>query len=40
MAGADIATIPYKVAKQMINNPLTEIGLKKFMEDAGRNEKK
>ena len=33
MAGADIATIPYSVIKQLANHPLTDAGLKKFMED-------
>ena len=32
-AGADIATIPYKVLLQMIEHPLTKIGLDKFMAD-------
>lgn len=31
--GAHIATVPYKVIKQMIKHPLTDIGIKKFMED-------
>jgi transaldolase len=31
--GADIATIPYKVIKQLIRHPLTEIGLDKFLAD-------
>jgi transaldolase len=35
MAGADIATIPYSVIKQLANHPLTDKGLEKFMEDAG-----
>lgn len=34
MIGADIATIPYSVIKQLANHPLTDAGLKKFMEDA------
>lgn len=34
MIGADIATIPYSVIKQLVNHPLTDSGLKKFMEDA------
>ncbi|MEI8032417.1 MAG: fructose-6-phosphate aldolase [Chlorobiaceae bacterium] len=34
MMGADIATIPYSVIRQLVNHPLTDIGLKKFMEDA------
>lgn len=33
LAGADIATIPYKVFLQMIKHPLTQLGLDKFMED-------
>lgn len=34
LIGADIATIPYSVIKQLANHPLTDIGLKKFMDDA------
>jgi transaldolase len=33
LAGADIATIPYKVLLQLIKHPLTDIGLAKFLED-------
>ena len=32
-AGAHISTIPYKVILQMLNHPLTDIGIQKFMED-------
>ena len=32
-AGADIATVPYKVFKQMLAHPLTDLGIKKFLED-------
>lgn len=32
-AGADIATIPYPLFAQMLKNPLTDIGLEKFMND-------
>ena len=32
-AGADIATIPYKVIMQMIKHPLTDKGIEKFNED-------
>ncbi|AYO30916.1 fructose-6-phosphate aldolase [Biomaibacter acetigenes] len=32
-AGADIATVPYKVLQQMIKHPLTDIGVEKFLED-------
>ena len=34
MVGADIATIPFSVIRQLVNHPLTDIGLKKFMDDA------
>ncbi len=33
IAGADIATIPYKVILQMINHPLTDAGIAKFNAD-------
>lgn len=33
LAGADIATVPYKVIKQMLRHPLTDIGLEKFKND-------
>ena len=29
-AGADIATVPFKVLKQMIKHPLTDIGIQRF----------
>lgn len=32
-AGAHIATVPYKVFLQMLNHPLTDIGIEKFIED-------
>ncbi|AUN12946.1 transaldolase Tal [[Clostridium] sordellii] len=32
-AGADIATIPYKVFKQMLGHPMTDIGIDKFLKD-------
>mgnify|MGYP001049652878 FL=1 len=31
--GADVATIPPKIIKQMIKLPLTDIGLNSFMDD-------
>jgi transaldolase len=31
--GADIATIPYKVLTQMLNHPLTTLGIEKFLAD-------
>ena len=33
LAGADIATIPTKIIKEMMKHPLTDAGLKKFLED-------
>ena len=32
-AGADIATVPYKVIEQMMHHPLTDAGIRKFQED-------
>lgn len=32
-AGAHIVTIPYKVFLQMLNHPLTDIGIEKFLKD-------
>ncbi len=36
LAGADIATIPYGVMLQLCKHPLTDAGLKKFLEDWER----
>ncbi|OCL25396.1 fructose-6-phosphate aldolase [Orenia metallireducens] len=33
LIGADIATIPFNVIKQMSNHPLTDVGIEKFMAD-------
>lgn len=33
LAGADIATIPYKVIEQMTKHPLTDQGIEKFKKD-------
>ena len=33
LAGADIATVPYKVLMQMIKHPLTDQGIEKFVKD-------
>jgi transaldolase len=33
LAGADVATVPFAVIKQMMQHPLTDSGLKKFVED-------
>ena len=32
-AGADIATVPYKVIEQMMHHPLTDAGIRKFQQD-------
>ncbi|MBX3377401.1 MAG: fructose-6-phosphate aldolase [Phycisphaeraceae bacterium] len=33
LAGADVATVPFAVIKQLLSHPLTDSGLKKFVED-------
>jgi transaldolase len=33
VAGADVATMPYSVFQMLIKHPLTDIGLKRFLED-------
>ena len=33
LAGADIATVPYKVVEQMTKHPLTDQGIEKFRKD-------
>lgn len=40
LAGADVATIPFKVMKQLVQHPLTDNGLESFLLDwkkSGRN---
>jgi len=32
-AGSHIATVPYKIVKQMIKHPLTDIGIDRFLKD-------
>lgn len=34
LLGADICTIPFSVMQQLVKHPLTDVGLKKFVEDA------
>lgn len=34
--GADVATIPFKVIAQLARHPLTDIGMKKFLDDWKR----
>ncbi len=38
-AGSHIATLPFKVLKQMIDHPLTEKGIKRFLEDWEKSKK-
>jgi transaldolase len=33
MAGAEVATVPYAVLMQMIQHPLTDVGIKRFLAD-------
>ncbi len=33
LAGADIATVPYKVLEQCLKHPLTDIGIDRFLKD-------
>ncbi|WP_195431283.1 fructose-6-phosphate aldolase [Clostridium sp. D46t1_190503_E9] len=40
LAGAHIATIPYSVLVQMTKNPLTDIGIEKFLNDWNNSTKK
>ena len=34
MLGADVCTIPFSVLMQLVKHPLTDVGLKKFVEDG------
>ena len=40
LAGSHIATVPFKVLKQMAHHPLTESGIKQFREDWDKAQKK
>ena len=33
LAGADIATVPYKVLVQAVKHPLTDVGVQRFLDD-------
>jgi transaldolase len=37
--GADVATVPFSVLEQLFKHPLTDIGLKKFIEDYEASQK-
>jgi len=39
IAGSDVATVPYKVIKQMLNHPLTDSGLAQFLADHAKSQK-
>lgn len=39
MMGADIATVPYKVYQQMFKHPLTDKGIKQFLDDWNKLQK-
>ncbi len=34
LLGADVCTIPFNVLQQLVKHPLTDVGLKKFIEDG------
>ena len=36
LVGADVATVPFAVIEKMLYHPLTDIGLKKFLDDWGK----
>ncbi len=40
MIGADIATIPFGVIEKLVKHPLTDIGMKKFLDDWKKVKKK
>ena len=40
LAGADIATLPYKVFKQLVKHPLTDQGMEKFTADWKKSQAK
>ncbi len=40
LAGADVATIPFKIIEQLFHHPLTDIGIQKFLDDWKNNESK
>ncbi|MDD5339046.1 MAG: fructose-6-phosphate aldolase [Dehalococcoidales bacterium] len=40
MAGAEVATVPYAILMQMIRHPLTDIGIKRFLDDWNKVNKK
>ncbi len=39
LAGADVATLPFKVIEQLFHHPLTKIGLEQFLADHAKSQK-
>lgn len=39
LAGADIATVPFKVLEQCLHHPLTDLGIERFLKDWERAKK-
>ena len=39
-AGADIATVPFKVLEQMIKHPMTDAGIQRFLDDWAKAKKR
>ena len=33
LAGADVGTMPFSVLTQLLRHPLTDLGLKRFLQD-------
>ncbi len=40
LAGSDVATVPYKVLMQLYDHPLTDVGVKKFLADWEKRNRK
>ena len=36
LVGADVATVPFAVLEKLFNHPLTDVGIKRFLEDWNR----
>ena len=39
LAAADVATMPFKVLTQMLNHPLTDVGIERFLADFKKGQK-
>lgn len=40
LAGCEIATVPYAILQKLIQHPLTDVGLKKFLDDFTKSKQK